>query len=90
VNDYCGPAFTILESCLCERRAGETLYETAVRVLTQEAVARSKTLVEAADMLFITKRALDYHATQYGLRKKDAKVRAEVHNGTTAKRSSTA
>ena len=72
------PGLNILEACVCERRVGESLYEVATRVLTQEAIALTHTQKEAARLLGVSPRVMNYNAEQLGLRPKDAKLRGEV------------
>ncbi len=68
------PALGVLEILRCERAPGESLYETARRVITMQALAEAGGVQQdAARICHCTMRTMNYNCRDLRLRPKDKK-----------------
>ena len=77
---------SMFDLCVRERQPDESLYQTAKRLLTIEAMRRSRapqsgTQAKAAKLIGVSPRTFNYSLEVLGLRPKDAKLLEEVRDG---------
>ena len=69
------PALDILDTLRCERAPGESLYETAARLVTLQVLLETGGRQRAAARLAgVSVRKMNYHAKDLGLRPKDRRA----------------